>query len=192
VKSASCRRTAARPARSDPLQSTLVRTARASVACPPRQPSPPGPRIRCDGSVSYEDVVARRHVLLQLLGPGRTGDHARTGLCASSHENASFGIIRIISATEVLQPRPIDDTRGPDGPGLRISMTAVPGCWSAAGHQSNQATGHCHPFQNRNGNAVAQNTISLSTPLSRPAGALKSRSGPTGTIPVGLMRRWLM
>jgi hypothetical protein len=37
-----------------------------------------------------------------------------------------------------------------------------------------------------------QNTISLSTPRVRSAGASKSRTGPTGTIPVGLMRRWLM
>ena len=34
-----------------------------------------------------------------------------------------------------------------------------------------------------------QNTISLSTPRSRSAGASKSSAGPTGTIPVGLMRR---
>ena len=37
-----------------------------------------------------------------------------------------------------------------------------------------------------------QNTISLSTSRPRSDGTSKSNAGPTGTIPVGLMRRWLM
>ena len=47
----------------------------------------------------------------------------------------------------------------------------------------------------RNGTRAAaprQNTISRSTSLPRSAGASKSSTGPTGTIPVGLMRLWLM
>ena len=37
-----------------------------------------------------------------------------------------------------------------------------------------------------------QKTINLSTSRPRSAGRSKSSAGPTGTIPVGLMRRWLI